>query len=45
VFELLADAREQVLSVNASIEAQRDYWIADAALQAAMTGAGTPTPP
>ena len=40
VFELLADAREQVTSVNAAIEAQRDYWIADAALQAAMTGAG-----
>ncbi len=39
VFELLADAREQVQSVNAAIEAQRDYWIADAALQAAMTGA------
>ncbi|MDQ1829758.1 TolC family protein [Massilia scottii] len=40
VFELLADAREQVVSVNAAIEAQRDYWIADAALQAALTGAG-----
>lgn len=40
VFELLADAREQVQSVNAAIEAQRDYWIADAALQAAMTGTG-----
>ena len=40
VFELLADAREQVQSVNAAIEAQRDYWIADAALQAALTGAG-----
>ena len=40
VFELLADAREQVASVNAAIEAQRDYWIADSALQAAMTGAG-----
>ncbi len=39
VFELLADAREQVASVNAAIEAQRDYWIADAALQAAMSGA------
>ncbi|MES2324212.1 MAG: TolC family protein [Pseudomonadota bacterium] len=39
VFELLADAREQVASVNAAIEAQRDYWIADSALQAAMTGA------
>ncbi|MDQ1923976.1 TolC family protein [Massilia pseudoviolaceinigra] len=40
VFELLADAREQVVSVNAAIEAQRDYWIADAALQAALTGSG-----
>jgi outer membrane protein TolC len=38
VFELLADAREQVASVNAAIEAQRDFWIADSALQAAMTG-------
>lgn len=38
VFELLADAREQVASVNASIEAQRDFWIADSALQAAMSG-------
>ena len=38
VFELLTDAREQVQSVNAAIEAQRDYWLADAALQAAMTG-------
>jgi len=40
VFELLADAREQVASVNAAIEAQRDFWVADAALQAALTGAG-----
>jgi outer membrane protein TolC len=39
VFELLADAREQVASVNAAIEAQRDFWIADSALQAAMSGA------
>ncbi len=42
VFELLADAREQITSVNAAIEAQRDYWLADAALQAALTGAGQP---
>jgi len=41
VFELLADARDQVASVNASIEAQRDYWIADAALQAALTSGDT----
>ncbi|MBL8529921.1 MAG: TolC family protein, partial [Burkholderiales bacterium] len=39
VFELLADTREQIASINASIEAQRDFWIADAALQAAQNGA------
>ena len=36
VFELLADAREQVASVNAAIEALRDFWIAEADLQAAL---------
>ena len=38
VFELLADAREQVASVNAAIEAARDYWVADTALQLALAG-------
>lgn len=38
VFELLADAREQIGSVIQSIEAQRDFWLADAALQAAVLG-------
>ena len=41
VFELLADAREQVASVNASIEALRDFWLADANLQLAQSG-GSP---
>jgi outer membrane protein TolC len=41
VFELLADAREQVASVNAYIESLRDYWVADANLQTALTG-GSP---
>jgi outer membrane protein TolC len=40
VFELLADAREQINSVNAAIEAQRDYWNADAALDMAINGVG-----
>ncbi len=44
VFELLADARDQVMSVNAAIEAQRDFWIADSALQAAMTGSASAMP-
>jgi len=38
VFELLADAREQVASVNAAIEAQRDFWLAENALQAVLYG-------
>jgi outer membrane protein TolC len=36
VFELLADAREQVRSVAAAVEAQRDFWLADSRLQQAM---------
>lgn len=40
VFELLADARDQVSSVNAAIEAQRDFWIAETDLQAAINGTG-----
>ena len=38
VFELLADAREQVAAVSASIDALRDFWIADADLQNALNG-------
>jgi outer membrane protein TolC len=38
VFELLADAREQIASVVQAIEVQRDFWLADAALQAALIG-------
>ncbi len=40
VFELLADAREQVASVNAAIESLREFWTAEADLQAALNGAG-----
>jgi len=42
VFELLADAREQVASVNAYIDALRDYWLADADLQMALIGKSAP---
>jgi cobalt-zinc-cadmium efflux system outer membrane protein len=41
VFELLADAREQIASVNASIEALRDFWLAEADLQLAITGSSS----
>jgi outer membrane protein TolC len=37
VFELLADARDSVASVNAYLGAQRDFWLADADLQMALT--------
>ena len=42
VFALLADAREQAATVNAAIEAQRDFWIADASLQQALGGRPQP---
>ena len=38
VFELLADARSQIGSVNASIEALRDFWLAKADLDMALIG-------
>ena len=40
VFELLADARGQIASVNAAIEALRDFWVAETDLQAALNGTG-----
>jgi outer membrane protein TolC len=44
VFELLADARVQIASVNAAIEAQRDFWLADADLDMALVGKPTLAP-
>ena len=38
VFELLADARAQIAGVNAAIEAQRDFWLAQADLDIALLG-------
>lgn len=38
VFELLADARSQITSVNGYIEALRDFWIAQADLDMALIG-------
>jgi outer membrane protein TolC len=38
VFELLADARVQIASVNAAIQAKRDYWLAQADLDMALIG-------
>jgi outer membrane protein TolC len=38
VFELLADSREQIASVIAAINAQQQFWLADAALQSSILG-------
>lgn len=38
VFELLADAREQIASVTSAIEALRDFWVAEADLQMSLIG-------
>lgn len=38
VFDLLADARIQITSVNSAIEALRDFWIAQADLEMALIG-------
>lgn len=40
VFELLSDARDQINSVNAAIEAQRDFWLSETDLQMAINGSG-----
>jgi outer membrane protein TolC len=38
VFELLADARDQITAMTDAIHANRDYWIAKAQLELARTG-------
>ena len=43
VFDLIADAREQIISVNAYLETLRQFWLADTALRSAMlTGKAPP---
>ncbi|WP_309678599.1 TolC family protein [Polaromonas sp.] len=41
VFELLADNRDQISSVTAAINAYQQFWLADAALAASITGKPT----
>ena len=45
VFALLSEARQRILSTNAAIEAQRDFWIAQTNLGAAVIGGGAGTAP
>lgn len=45
VFDLLAEARSQAGSVMATIQAEEQFWLADAALQANIVGAPTASEP
>ncbi len=38
VFDLLGDMRTQIMAVSGAIDAQRDFWLADADLQTTLTG-------
>ena len=38
VFELLADSKDQIVSVTGAVESLRDYWVAETNLQTALTG-------
>ncbi|HEX5683154.1 MAG TPA: TolC family protein [Ideonella sp.] len=38
VFDLLADARDQIAGVTGAVEALRDHWVAETRLQTALTG-------
>lgn len=42
VFDLLADARSQIASVNSYIESLRDFWIAQSDLRMALVGKAFP---
>jgi outer membrane protein TolC len=44
VFELLADVRSQIASVNGAIDALRDFWIAQTDLDMALVGKSTLSP-
>lgn len=45
IFDLLADARSQIASVNDYIQASRDFWIAKSDLDTALLGKSSPTMP
>lgn len=40
VWDLLADTRGQIVSVNAAIQAQKDFWIAESNLQISLNSGG-----
>ena len=45
VFALLAEARQRITATNAAIEAERDFWLAETNLGAAVLGGATAASP
>jgi outer membrane protein TolC len=45
VFALLTEARQRITATNAAIEAERDFWLAETNLGAAVLGGKTAAPP
>lgn len=43
VFDLIDDAREQVVSVSEAVQAKRDFWLLETALKRVSLGAGSPS--
>ena len=43
VFDLVADATRRISAVNAALDAQRNFWLAEVELQRAMAGVGVTT--
>jgi outer membrane protein TolC len=44
VFALLTEARQRIAATNAALEAERDVWLAEANLSAAILGGGASSP-
>src|SRR5262249_46000320 len=44
VFALLTEARQRIAATNAALEAERDFWLAETNLTAAILGRGATTP-
>ena len=40
VLDLVADAAQRINAVNAALDAERDFWLAEIELQRAMAGVG-----
>ena len=44
VFALLSEARQRIVATRTAIEAERDFWLAETNLGAALAGGGAASP-